>query len=523
MQSVARVHVTRSFRQGPCVSGRYMTRRHLFTTLGPCVLVCALLSGCWSVESDTETARVIHKQIQPRGWFPKRPTVDDDDVQPLVRAFYKARSYRPAWAHVDGPTADARTLVRVLAASRDEGLDPNQYDVEDLSGEMEKLRGLKLSSASQTNQIAALDVELTRNFLKSAIHRYSGQVNPLQLPADWHVMPRKRDMVEVLEQAIRSHRVDAALASLSPRNDQFARLREALANYRRIEQAGGWATIRPGRSLKRGSTGARVDSLQRRLRASGDLLGGFARARFDAATEAAVRRFEARHGLAPDGVVGNEDLAQLNLPVAHRIRQIEMNMERWRWLSDSLMTGRYLMVNIPDYTLRVVENDRPMLEMRVVVGKDSTRTPMFTDEISYLVLNPNWNVPASIAANEILPQVQEDETYLQRNNMRVYENETNEAQEVDPTRVNWASLSADDFHYTIRQDPGPDNPVGHVKFMCPNQFNVYLHDTPSNELFSARQRAFSHGCIRVEKPIELAVYLMHDEGWDAAKVENEFE
>jgi murein L,D-transpeptidase YcbB/YkuD len=172
--------------------------------------------------------------------------------------------------------------------------------------------------------------------------------------------------------------------------------------------------------------------------------------------------------------------------------------------------------------LRVVENDHPVLEMRVVVGKDFSRTPMFNDEISYLVLNPNWNIPASIATDEILPAVQEDESYLQKNNIRVFENETNQAKEIDPMQVNWASMSPEDFQYSFRQDPGPENPVGHVKFMCPNQFNVYLHDTPSNQLFSARERAFSHGCIRVEKPVDLAVYLLRDEGWDVARVESEF-
>jgi len=499
-----------------------MTRRR-FPLLGLLLLAGALVHGCQSAESDREIAQLIRKQIQPAGWFPKRATVDDDDIQPLVRRFYKARRYLPAWTHIDGPTNDARELLQSLVRSQEEGLDPENYDVERLQAAMEKLHGAGLSTESRTREIAALDLELTRNFLKNATHRFSGQVQPLQLSADWHVKARTQDMVPVLAEAIGTHRIDPTLASLSPRNPQYARLREALAEYRRIEQQGGWPVIPPGPALKRGSSGARVDSLQHRLKATGDLGGGYAAGRFDGATDAAVRRFEASHGLDVDGLVGREDLAELNRPVSHRIRQIEMNMERWRWLSDSLMTGRYLVVNVPDFSLRAVEDTRTVLQMRVVVGKDSSRTPMFMDEISYLVLNPNWNVPASIARDEILPAVQEDESYLQKNNMRVFENETNEAAEVDPTHVHWASMSPEDFHYAIRQDPGPDNPVGHVKFMCPNQFNVYLHDTPSDQLFAARERAFSHGCIRVEKPVDLAVYLLSDEGWDSTHVESEFE
>lgn len=499
-----------------------MTRRSLISH-GLLWIVLALTAlSCRSSESDGEIARVIRQRVGPAGWFQKRATVDDDDIQPLVRRFYRNRKYLPAWTHIDGPTRDAGALLEALTNARAEGLNPAQYDVERLQQAIEKSGAPGLPTEARTAQAAALDIELTRNFLKHAAHLYSGQVNPVQLPADWHIKPRRRDMVEVLEHAISRHQVESSLESLTPGFPQYEELRKALADYRRIEAEGGWPRIPSGATLRRGGSGARVDSLQRRLTVTRDLGGRYRAGQFDAATEAALERFEARHGLESDGVAGPEDLRALNLPVTHRIRQIELNMERWRWLPDSLLGDRYLMVNIPNYSLQVVENDRTVLAMRVVVGKEFSRTPMFTDEVSYMVFNPVWNVPSSIASQEILAEVQQDPEYLRRNNIRVFENESDRAVEVDPQQIDWGSMSPEDFHYNFRQDPGPENPVGHVKFMCPNQFNVYLHDTPANQLFAARERGFSHGCIRVEKPIDLAAYLMKDEGWDDARVVQEF-
>jgi murein L,D-transpeptidase YcbB/YkuD len=481
----------------------------------------ALLLGCASSDADREIALAIRKQVaEPSGWFQKRPTVDDDDVQPLVRRFYKGRKYFPAWTHIDGPTADARELLEAIDEAPQHGLSLEQYDYQRMRTAMEKPRPL---GRGEPADLAALDVELTRNFLKLASHLSGGQVNPLQLPADWHVQPGKRDLIGVLVEAISKHRVAQALQSLAPKNPQYAGLRKALAEYRHVQEEGGWPEVPGGAALRRGSSGARVAALQKRLLASGDLGGLYVPGRFDASTQAAVNRFETRHGLEVNGVVGTDDLRELNLPVAHRIRQIEVNLERWRWLSDSLMQGRYVMVNIPDYSLRVVEAGRTVLAMRVVVGKDYSRTPMFTDEISYLVFNPVWNVPSSIATAEILGEVQRDPTYLERNKMRVFENETDAATELDPASIDWPSVSPDDFRYAIRQDPGPENPVGRLKFMCPNQFNVYLHDTPAGQLFAARERTFSHGCIRVEKAVELAAYLLRDEGFGVDRLAAEFE
>ena len=304
------------------------------------MVATALLQGCASREADQVIASAIRKQVAVKtGWFRKRATVDDDDIQPAVRAFYKERRYMPAWTHIDGPTSDARALVKKLGAASEHGLDAKYYDYDRLTGLMEALEpGVPMAKGGEPADMASLDVELTRNFLKYATHLATGQVNPRQLPADWHVPQRKRDMVPALVEAVNKHRVDPVLESMAPKGTQYAALKRALGEYRELA--------------------ARSDSTTNGRRSQ----------------------------RAPDAAT-----------LARRIRMIELNMERWRWVPDSLLGDRYVMVNIPEFVLRVVERGRTALAMRVVVGKEFSRTPMFTDEITYMVLNPTWNVPASIA------------------------------------------------------------------------------------------------------------------------------
>jgi murein L,D-transpeptidase YcbB/YkuD len=211
---------------------------------------------------------------------------------------------------------------------------------------------------------------------------------------------------------------------------------------------------------------------------------------FDAALAAAVSRFQRRHGLEVTGKVDEETLAELNVPVEDRIRQLQVNMERWRWMPASL-GDRYIMVNVPEFRLDVIEGGKTAMTMRVIVGKDQSRTPAFSDKMSYIEVNPYWNIPESIANEEILPKLDSDPGYLAREGI----------ERVDPSQVGSG----------LRQPPGPTNPLGQLKFMFPNDFNIYLHDTPAGHLFAKEERLFSHGCIRIEKPFELAVYLLRDD------------
>ncbi len=217
-------------------------------------------------------------------------------------------------------------------------------------------------------------------------------------------------------------------------------------------------------------------------------------------------------------MVGPATLQALNVPAGIRARQLALNMERWRWLSQEL-GRRHVMVNIAGFWLEVIEDRQTILDMRVIVGRSYRRTPVFSDQISYLVLNPYWNVPQSIAVNDILPQLKRDPAYLSKQHMKLFNGWGTDARIVDPSAVNWSKITATSFPYRIRQEPGPNNALGMVKFMFPNKFSVYLHDTPARELFARSLRTFSSGCIRVEKPVELAAYLLQDQpGWTAEEI-----
>jgi murein L,D-transpeptidase YcbB/YkuD len=235
---------------------------------------------------------------------------------------------------------------------------------------------------------------------------------------------------------------------------------------------------------------------------------------FDPALEQATKKFQRHHGLEADGAVGAATRAELNVPVERRVGQLELNLERWRWLPEDL-GRRHIIVNIAAFELEVVEEDAVILAMRVVVGRLYNRTPVLSDTMRYIVLNPYWHVPRGIAAEELLPIIKKDPSYLAKYKLRVFPNSGPDTREVDPANIDWSALSSAEFPFRLRQDPGPINSLGRVKFMFLNKFNVYLHDTPARPLFEETQRDLSHGCIRIQKPIELAVYLLQQEpGWN---------
>ncbi|MEW6109053.1 MAG: L,D-transpeptidase family protein [Nitrospirota bacterium] len=310
------------------------------------------------------------------------------------------------------------------------------------------------------------------------------------------------------------------LQGLLPQQDNYSKLKQALSQYNKIMEKGGWPVISGGQTLKKGMQDKRIHEIRYRLGVSGDLdsseiqKGDF----FDEALEEAVIRFQKRHGLAADGIAGPAFLKALNVTAEERIRQIELNLERLRWISRDL-GRRYVAVNIADFELDVVEDGHIIISMKVIVGKAYWHTPVFSENMTYLVLNPAWNVPKSIAVKEIIPKVRKDPEYLEKNNMKILKGWGKDQIEISPHAINWAELSPGAFTYRFRQEPGPQNPLGRIKFMFPNRFNVYLHDTPYKALYEKKVRTFSHGCIRIEKPIELAEYLLKgDPNWSREKI-----
>jgi murein L,D-transpeptidase YcbB/YkuD len=325
---------------------------------------------------------------------------------------------------------------------------------------------------------------------------------------------RNADLAQNLEKALKSRNVNKALLDLLPRRDDYRELRGHLVRYQQVQARGGWPTLEPSPLYRPGQSGAAVAALRKRLALSGDLPDGNGAdsTLFDDGLAQAVKGFQERHGFTPNGKVDDATLAALNVPVARRIAQISLNLERLRWLPDEL-GKEYLMVNVPAYDLKIIKNKREDLRMRVVVGKEFNSTPIFRDTMEYIVFSPDWTVPRSIATKEILPIVQRNPDYLLTNNYQVYDSwDARDTTALDPHAIDWDSLSEDNFAYRVVQGPGTGNALGAVKFMFPNKMDIYLHDTPADHLFKRSERAFSHGCVRVEKPKELAEYLLRDSG-----------
>jgi murein L,D-transpeptidase YcbB/YkuD len=233
----------------------------------------------------------------------------------------------------------------------------------------------------------------------------------------------------------------------------------------------------------------------------------------------AVRRFQARHGLNTDGIVGSATLQALNAPTVLRVEQIRANLERWRWLPQEL-GARYVIVNIADFHLEMVQNSRTLNQLRIVVGRSYRHTPVFSGTMTYLEVNPYWHIPPKIAKKDILPKVKQDPNYFSEQGIRVFESWKADAGEIDPMAIDWEKVNPRNFSYKLRQDPGPLNALGRIKFMFPNRFDVYLHDTPSRDLFEKTRRTFSSGCVRVENPMELAAFVVDgDRVWTPEAVE----
>lgn len=418
-----------------------------------------------------------------------------DALWSVVQSFYRAREYRLVWVTAGRISAEAEAVARIVERAEGEGLDGARYRLEHVGP---RAVTAAFNGAPASDADAVEDVQLTYVFLKYAAD-LTGRFDPKAAGPFWLTRPPPRDLAAWLEQSLRSGRIVAAFAALSPPHASYGALKAALVRYREIARKGGWAALPLRLALRRGSRGPQVAALRMRLAVEGDLSSAPASGltdTYDASLAEGVKRFEQRHGLAADGVLDAVTVAALNVPVEERIRQIELNLERWRWLPADL-GRRYVMVNVPSFQLTAHEDGRPGVAMRVVTGKPDSPTPIFGSDMTTVVFSPYWNVPPTIAEDEIIPAVLRDPAYLVRNNLELVRG----TQVVGP-----AALRRGDVQ--IRQRPGTGNSLGLVKLVFPNPFGVYLHGTPARGLFARPIRAFSHGCVRVEKPFDLARWVL---------------
>jgi murein L,D-transpeptidase YcbB/YkuD len=397
---------------------------------------------------------------------------------------------------------DAWYAITQLTRAHEDGLLPGEYHLDEI------LQNIDLVGH---DAFQSVELMLTDGVLRYIRHLRTGRLEPQTVDPEWHISRPAVDPVVLLSAVTESPSVHDALRQLSPSQAGYLRLKKLLRDYRTLDSNGGWPVVPPGKVLERGSLGQRVQLLRHRLILSGDLANdNYGTAfHFDANVEAAVRDFQARHGLEEDGIVGSKTLTALNVPVSERIQQILVNMERWRWMPDEL-GDRYLLVNMAGFELHAVENGEVVMDMRVIIGRPYRSTPAFASEMNHLVFNPYWNVPHKLAILDLLPKQQANPDYLKERGFRVYASWEPGAEELDPADIDWSAFTPINFPYRLRQDPGESNSLGRIKFMLPNPYAVYLHDTPSRQLFQRPVRTFSSGCIRVEEPVQLANFVLEN-------------
>jgi len=450
--------------------------------------------------------------------WPRFPSYRDE-----LTGLYSGVGWQPMWTKEGRPTSAARSAVDVLSKAAQRGLHPDDYDAALLS---RRLEALKRSSTPSARDIGWFDVALSVGVLRHVSDVHIGRVNPKNLSVRINVERTKLDLARELRDAIDHAGVAELVARAEPKFVQYRNLKTAYARYRELAADSSIPTVKASGTLHRGDAFAGASGLRRRLAALGDLSP-------DAVTEdgtygdalaAAVSRFQARHGLPPDSVLGRATLAAVNVSLAKRVRQLELALERIRWLP-SLDEGPFVVVNVPGFELYAFDTlnaeGAPSLTMNVVVGKAEVgrQTPLFERDMKYIVFRPYWVIPPGILRKEIMPAVRRDPGYLARHDMEIYSGSGDTGPALPTTSANLARVSRGELG--IRRRPGPSNDLGLAKFIFPNDHNVYMHGTPAQALFSGARRDFSHGCIRLEDPARFAVWTLRDPNeWSLEQVRN---
>ena len=481
------------------------------------VLLCAVgltVAGCKGRRSDTsltpgwspESGDVVMK-VPPSAVVTAieaqlasgRPPAIPVDRWKHVRRVYTEYGNVPLWLEKDGfHQARSKALLRAVLDANTDALRLDAYPLDDLVAAVGIVRDSKTLTA---DQLATADVLLTSAYVGLAEDLLTGQVNPKALAQDWHIAVNREPIDSAVARSLRDAHLDSAIARMRPRDADYDALRRALVHFRGIVTAGGWSTVAEGKALKPGQadTPVRMAALRGRLRVEGFGAQTGATASsgpgiYDAGLAGLVAEFQARHGIVVDSMLGAKTVKALNVPAQYRLAQIAANLERYRWMPRSL-GERYIIVNVPAFRLEA-HDSTGTLEMKVIVGQEfeGRKTPVFADVMETVVFRPYWNITPDIQKQEIAPKIADDQNYMAANDLEYFE---------------------DGGETRIRQKPGSQNSLGLVKFLFPNSFNIYLHDTPEDELFDKDVRAFSHGCIRLEKPAELAQWVL---GWDGGRI-----
>ena len=476
-----------------------------------CIFICAPVFG--DEGEVREALRIEIEQLRESG----RLRIGGIDVASgnLLAEIYERRGFSPTWVGVD----KLASLIDVIKATARDGLDPDDYHLAKIEAIHSQLEGGRRLAP---NEQATLDIALTDSLIRLGYHRRFGKVNPYDLDPTWNFTRELagRDPAKTIQEAIDAESLSDYLAGVFPRAELYLQLQSYLEEYRGIVASGGWPRVPEGFTLKPGTADERLPVLAHRLAISGDLSADVAAMSFSVYSDsllAAVENFQARHGLDVDGVVGPATLRAMNVSAEDRVNQIRLNLERARWVLDDLEDD-FIVVNIAAFRAYLYRDRKPVWSTRVVVGKTYHKTPVFRSLLKYIVFNPTWTVPYSIATKEMLPAIKRDPAYLSARNFDVKDRDGNI---IDPASVDWSQVTTRNFRFTFVQRPGLSNALGEIKFIFPNRFSVYLHDTPSKSLFARAERTFSHGCIRVQRPFDFAEVLLQADGWTSEMIQAE--
>jgi L,D-transpeptidase YcbB len=435
---------------------------------------------------------------------------ENEFIKEQVNQFYKNRNYQYAWFNKSGMTQAVPNFFNQL-----QNYTADFNDKKLINPQLDTLITLIKTDKSNTvikeKRTKELELMLTTTFFKYSKKVFSGVVDsPYNL--NWFIPRNKKNYQILLDSLVISNKGEKVW---EPVNEYYLKLKEKLKRYREIEKNGGFPNIiLSKKSLSVSENDSCLFKVKEYLLLSGDLKNNDSTMVFTDSLAKAVARFQHRMGLNDDGKIGLSTIKEMNKPIGSRIKQIMINMERLRWFPDEIESN-FLLINIPEFKLHVFENNKQIWDTKVVVGKEATRTSIFKGNISQIILNPYWSVPNSIIRNEMLPDLKRNPAYLSKNNMEVLSRNN----VINPSNIDWHNYTKS-IPYSIRQKPGVGNALGKIKFVFPNNFSIYLHDTPSKNLFNENKRAFSHGCIRVQEPRKLALYLLRDkENWNEDKVD----
>jgi len=431
-------------------------------------------------------------------------------AQDVLSNYYELNDYEPAWKN----KKNLKEVISILEDSYIEGLLPADYHMNNINRLMDEIK-----TNPDPYKLADLDLLITDGLLIYGSHLILGKVDQSKIRPGWDVPPNELpgNGDSLLYQALEHKNLTRLMNSLKPDNFMYTHLRKGLKHYREIEKNGGWPQIPDGEVLKPGTKDKRVLTIRKYLKIVGDLPENTVSVNdtiYDSVVVEAVKKFQFRHNLNQDGVIGKGTLRAMNVPVEQRIAGIRVNMERARWVIHHLPDD-FLVVNIAGFNIRRLRHDSIVYYSRVIVGKHYHESPIFKGTLRYIILNPTWTLTYSIATKETLPKLKKDPGYLDKKNMIIMDRS---GRVLDPSTIDFNKLSAGNFPYTLQQKAGPHNSLGEVKFMFPNKYSVYLHDTPARSLFANEERAFSHGCIRLQKKWELFLSLVDDPEWNMERI-----